>query len=90
MSEDQRAPSRAGKLERVQVCIRLRPPTDDEVQRYGRESSVEAMDSAKGTLTIKKDADRKFFTFDHVFDQSTNQEGVYSRVGQPVVAVRSI
>ena len=89
MSEDQRAPSRAGKLERVQVCIRIRPYTDDEVQRFGRDSCVEAMDSAKGTLTVRKDADRKFFTFDHVFDQSTSQETVYSRVGQPVVSVRS-
>lgn len=87
MSEEQRAPSRAGKLERVQVCIRLRPPTEDEIQRYGRESCVEALDGNKATLTIKKDADRKFFTFDHVFDHTSSQEAVYSRVGQPVVTV---
>ena len=89
MSEDQRPPTRTGKLERVQVCIRVRPYTDDELQRYGRDTAIEALDPAKGTLTIKKDADRKFFTFDHVFDQGVAQDNVYMKVAHPVVEVRA-
>lgn len=77
---------RKGKTERVMVHVRVRPFNDDESGR-GRESGIETIDPKSSSICIRKEADRKNFIFDSVFDASCTQEDIYLRVGKPVVEV---
>lgn len=84
MAEESKSRS---KVERVTVHVRIRPFTEDELNsRAARETSVDTADVRKGTLIIKKDMDRKQFNFDSLFDDTSEQPGVYDRVARPVVS----
>jgi chromosome segregation ATPase len=83
MAEESKSRS---KVERVSVHVRIRPFTQDELSsRTARETSVDFADIRKGNLIIKKELDRKQFNFDSVFDDQSEQTGVYDQVARPVV-----
>ena len=42
-------------------------------------------DIGKRVITVKKDYDRKTYTFDSLFNQQSRQSDVYERVASPVV-----
>ena len=77
--------SKKPKVERVMVYARVRPLNDDDVSRYGRDSSVDYTDDSRGIIVLKKEYDKKTFNFDSVFESSIQQDEIYSRVAQPVV-----
>jgi hypothetical protein len=56
--------SRSSKVEKVVVHVRVRPFSEDEAARFGRESSIDMFDPAKRVITVKKDYDKKTFVFD--------------------------
>ncbi|CAG9315874.1 unnamed protein product [Blepharisma stoltei] len=74
-----------GKYERVMVHLRVRPFNDDDINRSGRDSSIDFIDPSKGIVVIKKDFDKKTFNFDSAFDYGTSQSEVYDKAAKPVV-----
>lgn len=74
------------KVERVMVHCRVRPINDEDLKSYGRDVIVDNIDENKGVIALKRDFDRKTFTFDAVFDQNSTQKLIYSKVGEPVVS----
>lgn len=73
------------KVERVMVHVRIRPFNDEDISRYGRETSVEFTDDSRGTIILRKEYDKKSFNFDSVFDATSRQDDVFNRVAEPVV-----
>lgn len=73
------------KTERVVVHCRVRPLNDEDLRNYGKETIIDTVDSTRGTITFKREFDRKCFTFDSVYDGNSNQRDIYSKVGDPVV-----
>ena len=76
---------RKGKTERVMVHVRVRPFNEDEGR--SRETGIETIDSKIGSICVRKEADRKSFIFDSVFDQNSQQDEIYVKVGKPVIEV---
>jgi kinesin family protein 3/17 len=76
---------RRPKVEKVVVHVRVRPFTQDETNRWGKETSIDMFDVGKRVVTVKKESDRKTFVFDSLFDQNSRQNDIYSRVAAPVV-----
>lgn len=72
------------KTERIMVYLRIRPSTDEET-RTQKENIIDQIDSSRKTVFVKKENDRKQFSFDHIFDFSSVQKEVYAKVGKPVV-----
>ena len=79
-------PKKHGKVERVMVHCRVRPLNEEDSKSYGRDTILDTLEQNKGLLVLKRDFDRKTFTFDSVFDQSSSQKEIYSKVGEPVVS----
>jgi hypothetical protein len=52
-----------------------------------RITSIEEFDSDKKQITIRKDFERKFFSFDSLLAPSSNQEDVYKITAQSVIEV---
>ena len=75
---------RGKNTEKVVVHVRLRPFTEDEQARHGRDTTIDMFEENKRVITVKKDYDRKTYTFDSLFGMNSTQEGIYSRVGEPV------
>jgi hypothetical protein len=82
MSED----PRKSKVERVMVHLRIRPLSEDDINRYGQSTSVEYTDNSRGIVVLRKDYEKKTFNFDSVFDGNSRQEFIFSRVAHPVVS----
>lgn len=78
--------SKKTKVERVMVHVRIRPFNDDDISRYGRESSIDLSDDEKGIIVLRKDYEKKTYNFDSVFDSAVHQQIVYQRVANPVVS----
>ena len=78
--------SRRSKLERVMVHLRIRPLSEDDVARYGQNSSVEYTDDSRGIVTLRKDYEKKTFNFDSVFDGNSRQDDIFKKVAHPVVS----
>ncbi|OMJ83828.1 hypothetical protein SteCoe_15188 [Stentor coeruleus] len=81
MQED----GKKAKVERVMVHVRIRPFNDEDISRYGRETSVEFTDDSRGSIVLRKEYDKKSFNFDSVFDANSRQDDVFHRVAEPVV-----
>jgi kinesin family member 5 len=73
------------KSERITVYVRIRPLNDDETRTSDKESIIDQIDTSKNIIIVKKDSDRKQFTYDYIFDQFSIQKNVYLKVGKPVV-----
>jgi hypothetical protein len=73
------------KSERVMVYVRVRPISDDELRTTAKESVVDKLDGTHVSINSKKDSEKKTFSFDSVFDHSSNQKEVYNKIGKPVV-----
>lgn len=73
------------KTERVVVHCRVRPLNDEDIRNYGKETIIDTIDGNRGTITLKREFDRKCFTFDSVYDANSSQRDIYSKVGDPVV-----
>ena len=78
--------SRRSKVERVMVHLRIRPLSEDDIARYGQNSSVEYTDDSRGIVTLRKDYEKKTFNFDSVFDGNSRQDEIFNRVAHPVVS----
>ena len=74
------------KIERVMVHVRIRPFNDDDISRYGRESSIDYAEDEKGIIVLRKEYEKKTFNFDSVFDATVPQQIVFDRVAVPVVS----
>jgi len=72
------------KLERVMVSIRVRPFTEEEKQKDSS-SPIESMDLKNNRMTVKKDYDKKTFTFDKIYPLTSVQEEVFESSGKRVV-----
>ena len=72
-------------FERVKVHLRVRPLSEDEVKFSGPETIIDQIDPSRNLISIKKDSEKKNFTFDAVFTHNTNQKELYSKIGFPVV-----
>jgi kinesin family member 5 len=73
------------KTERVVVYLRVRPQSEEELRSTGRETIIDTVDSNRGSIVVRRDSEKKQFSYDSVFDQYITQKEVYTRVGQPVV-----
>ncbi|OMJ91670.1 hypothetical protein SteCoe_5697 [Stentor coeruleus] len=73
------------KTERVMVYARVRPQSEEEIRSTGRETIIENIDSSRNLLQIRKDSDKKSFTFDGVFDPYIIQKEAYVKIAKPVV-----
>lgn len=97
-SRDQSVTERSNS-ERVSVYVRLRPYTEDEYIK-DRQTCVESFDLEAKTIVsmifhsfprrfilcaVKRDFERKIFTFDNLADPKSDQADVYRIVAQPVV-----
>lgn len=72
-------------IERVKVAVRVRPITDEDIKFSGKDTIIEELNTESSSISIKKDSDRKSFSFDSIFDQNSSQKEVYLKVGKPVV-----
>ena len=77
--------SKKTKIERVMVHVRIRPFNDDDINRYGRETSIDYSEDEKGIIVLRKEYEKKLFNFDSVFDSAVPQHDVFQRVAVPVV-----
>ena len=77
---------RRSKVERVMVHLRIRPLSEDDIARYGQNSSVEYTDDSRGIVTLRKDYEKKTFNFDSVFDGNSRQDEIFNKVAYPVVS----
>ena len=68
------------------VHLRIRPLSEDDIARYGQNSSVEYTDDSRGIVTLRKDYEKKTFNFDSVFDGNSRQDEIFNRVAHPVVS----
>ena len=73
------------KIERVIVYLRVRPQSEEENRSPIKDSIIESIDTHRNTINIKKESDRKQYTFDGIFDHASLQKEIYSKVGKPVV-----
>ena len=72
-------------FERVKVYLRVRPLSEDEIKASGPDTIIDQIDQARNVISIKKDSEKKTFTYDAVFTDSANQKNLYSKIGFPVV-----
>ena len=72
------------KLERVMVSIRVRPFSEEEKQKDSS-TPIESIDNKSNRLTVKKDYDKKTFTFDKIYPLTSIQEDVFEYSGKRVV-----
>ena len=68
------------------VHCRVRPLNEEDIKSYGRDTIIDTLDQNKGLLVLKRDFDKKTFVFESVFDQTSSQQEIYSKVGEPVVS----
>ena len=68
------------------VHLRIRPLSEDDIARYGQNSSVEYTDDSRGIVTLRKDYEKKTFNFDSVFDGNSRQDEIFNKVAYPVVS----
>ena len=78
-------PKKHKKTERVMVHCRVRPLNDEDLRNYGKDVIIDSVDQHRGTVSLKREFDRKCFTFDSVYDGSSSQKDIYSKVADPVV-----
>lgn len=74
-------------LERVMVYLRVRPQSDEEMRMSIKEKDniIDSIDSSCNVISIRKEADRRQFTFDNIFPANCIQKDVYAVVGKPIV-----
>ena len=72
------------KIERVKVSIRIRPFNEDEKKRDSS-SPIENIDTKTNSITIKKEYDKKNFSYDHIFPMITDQLTVFETTSKEVI-----
>ena len=77
--------ARKKTTERVKVYVRVRPHTEEEIRSTGRETIVECIDSVRNSLFIRKESEKKQFSYDSVFDPYITQKEVFNKLAKPVV-----
>ena len=76
--------SSKSKIERVRVSIRIRPFNEDE-KRRDPSCPLENIDPKNNTLTIKREYDKKHFSYDHIFPMTTEQISIFETTSKEVV-----
>ena len=76
--------SSKSKIERVRVSIRIRPFNEDE-KRRDPSCPLENIDPKNNTLTIKREYDKKHFSYDHIFPMTTQQISIFETTSKEVV-----
>ena len=74
----------SSKIERVKVSIRVRPFNEDE-KKIDETSPIETIDQKNNVMTIKRDFDKKNFSFDNIFPMETTQISVFDTTSKEVV-----
>ena len=72
------------KNERVLVYVRIRPFSQDELEK-DNSSPIESIDTKRNTMIIKKEYDKKSFNYDRIFQETINQEEIFEICGKNVV-----
>ena len=72
------------KIERVKVSIRIRPFNEDE-KKLDPTSPIEITDQKNNIMTIKRDFDKKNFSFDNIFPMETSQTSIFDTTSKDVV-----
>ena len=72
------------KTERVKVSIRVRPFNEDE-KKLDDSTPIEKIDKMNNTMIIKRDFDKKNFSFDNIFPMDTSQISVFDITSKEVV-----
>ena len=72
------------KIERVKVSIRIRPFNEDE-KRRDSSTPIENVDTKTNSITIKKEYDKKNFSYDHIFPMTTDQLTIFETTSKEVI-----
>ena len=81
MSEE----SKKKTYERVQVYLRLRPSNEDDLKSSIKDSIIDQIDTLRNTIIVRKENEKKSFSFDFIFDHTATQKEIFCKVGKPVV-----
>ena len=72
------------KTERVKVSIRVRPFNEDE-KKIDETTPIEMIDQKNNVMIIKRDFDKKNFSFDKIFPMETPQISIFDITSKEVV-----
>ena len=72
------------KIERVKVSIRIRPFNEEEKKRDSS-SPLENVDTKNNILTIKREYDKKNYSYDKIFPMTTDQISIFESTSKEVV-----
>ena len=72
------------KIERVKVSIRVRPFNEDE-KKIDETTPIESIDQKNNIMTIRRDFDKKNFSYDKIFPMETQQISVFEETSKEVV-----
>ena len=72
------------KIERVKVSIRIRPFNEDE-KKKDSSTPLENIDQKRNTITVKREYDKKNYTYDHIFPMTTEQISIFEITSKEVV-----
>jgi len=74
------------KSERVMVHVRMRPFSDEELKNDNT-TPIESFDAVNNIISIKKDFDKKTFSYDTVINMNIKQKDVFEHTAKEVVDV---
>lgn len=77
------------KSERVMVHVRMRPFSEEELKQDNT-TPIENFDTINNTISIKKDFDKKTFSYDTVLNMNIKQKDVFEKTAKEVVDVITI
>lgn len=74
------------KSERVIVHMRIRPFTEDEL-KIDNSTPIESVDTVGNKIVVKKEFEKKNFSFDTIFPQNIPQKDIFEKTSKSVVDV---
>ena len=72
------------KIERVKVSIRVRPFIEEE-KKIDDTTPIESIDEKNNIITIKRDFDKKNFSYDKIFPMNAPQISIFDTTSKEVV-----
>ena len=76
--------NKSGKIERVQVSVRIRPFSERE-KELDPTTPIKSIDQKSGFLTVQKEYDKKSFNYDHIYPEDSNQSEIFEETSKNVV-----
>ena len=79
-----RSKDKSGKIERVQVSVRIRPFNESE-KEIDPTTPFKSIDKKNNFLKIQKEYDTKSFSYDHIYPEDSNQSEIFEETSKNVV-----